>query len=297
MAQFKKAMLIYNGNAGQKNIEKILGQTVPFLSLHIDELILKPTRQPKDAYQFCREIDETVELLIILGGDGTVHECMNGIGGLTNRPAVAILPGGTCNDFSRTLGIPQQMQKAAQVIVDGTEKKVDLIKAEDRYLLNFWGIGLIAETSNNINDKEKAVLGKISYFTSAIRTLQQTDPFYVHIQTEEVDWEEEAVIVLVMNGHYIGTNKIDLPNAAIDDGKAEILICRNTSFSALKEIFSMNREELEDFTGDLSLIQASRIHIHTQKEMEVDTDGEVYMKAPSILEVLKQHLTFIVPTK
>lgn len=153
------------------------------------------------------------------------------------RPAVALLPGGTCNDFSRTLGIPQQMQKAAQMIIDGVEKKVDLIKAEDRYLLNFWGIGLIADTSNNINDKEKAVLGKISYFTSALRTLQQTEPFHVRVETEEESWEEEAVIVLVMNGHFIGTNKIDLPSAAIDDGKAEILICRNTSFSALKRSF------------------------------------------------------------
>ncbi|CAM5558125.1 lipid kinase [Bacillus safensis FO-36b] [Bacillus safensis subsp. safensis] len=62
MAQFKKAMLIYNGNAGQKNMEKTLGQTVPLLSLHIDELILKPTKQPNDAYDFCRQIDETVEL-------------------------------------------------------------------------------------------------------------------------------------------------------------------------------------------------------------------------------------------
>ena len=100
-----------------------------------------------------------------------------------------------------------------------------------------------------------------------------------------------------MNGHFIGTNKIDLPNAAIDDGKAEILICRNTSFSALKEIFSMNREELEDFTGDLSLIQASSIQIHTKEEMDADTDGEVYMTAPASLEVLKQHLTFIVPAE
>ncbi|MFS0656339.1 YegS/Rv2252/BmrU family lipid kinase [Bacillus sp. 179-C3.3 HS] len=295
MAHFKKAMLIYNGNAGQKNIEKILGQTVPILSPHIDELILKPTREPQDAYHFCRIIDETIELLIILGGDGTVHECINGIGGLSRRPAVAILPGGTCNDFSRTLGIPQQMQKAAQMIVEGEKKKVDLIKAGDRYFLNFWGIGLIADTSNNINDKEKAILGKISYFTSAIRTLQQADPFRVHIQTEEEEWQEEAVIVLVINGQFIGTNKINLPNAAIDDGKVEILICRQTSFSALKEILTMNREELEDFTGDLSLIQASRIQIQTDKEMDADTDGEVYMTAPASLKVLQQHVTFMVP--
>ncbi|BBP90581.1 hypothetical protein BsIDN1_41990 [Bacillus safensis] len=118
--------------------------------------------------------------------------------------------------------------------------------------------------------------------------MQQTDPFFhVRIETEEESWDEEAVIVLVMNGHFIGTNRIDLPHAAIDDGKAEILICRNTSFSALKEIFSMNREELEDFTGDLSLIQASSIHIHTKEEMDADTDGEVYMTAPLFFRSVK----------
>ena len=58
----------------------------------------------------------------------------------------------------------------------------------------------------------------------------------------------------------------------------------------------MNREELEDFTGDLSLIQAS-VFVSTQKEMDADTDGEVYMTAPSSLEVLKHHLTFIVPAE
>lgn len=85
MAQFKKRCSFIMEMPDKKH-GKTLGQTVPLLSLHIDELILKPTKQPNDAYDFCRQIDETVELLIILGGDGTVHECMNGIGSLEKGP-------------------------------------------------------------------------------------------------------------------------------------------------------------------------------------------------------------------
>ncbi|MCY7945972.1 YegS/Rv2252/BmrU family lipid kinase, partial [Bacillus atrophaeus] len=225
---YQKALLIYNGNAGKKNIEKTLGSVVPILSQSIDELIIKPTRRKDDAYQFCKTLDDTIDILFVLGGDGTVHECINGIAALDKKPAVGILPGGTCNDFSRELGIPQNLQKAAEALVSGKKISVDVCKMNDRFFLNFWGIGLITETSNNINETEKALFGKISYFTSALRTVSSAQPFPVKLNIDGEEREDEAVMLLVMNGQYIGTNRIPLPDASITDGLADILICRST---------------------------------------------------------------------
>ncbi|MCY9389815.1 acylglycerol kinase family protein, partial [Bacillus haynesii] len=72
------------------------------------------TRKKRDAFEFCREIGEDIGQLFILGGDGTVHECINGISRLQTKPDIGILPGGTCNDFSRALRIPQNIEKAAE---------------------------------------------------------------------------------------------------------------------------------------------------------------------------------------
>ncbi|MGK9428545.1 YegS/Rv2252/BmrU family lipid kinase [Bacillus atrophaeus] len=292
---YQKALLIYNGNAGKKNIEKTLGSVVPILSQSIDELIIKPTRRKDDAYQFCKTLDDTIDILFVLGGDGTVHECINGIAALDKKPAVGILPGGTCNDFSRELGIPQNLQKAAEALVSGEKISVDVCKMNDRFFLNFWGIGLITETSNNINETEKALFGKISYFTSALRTVSSAQPFPVKLNIDGEEREDEAVMLLVMNGQYIGTNRIPLPDASITDGLADILICRSTNLTALRELMNMEQGTFENFAGELSYIQASKVKIETESEMKVDTDGEVYTHTPGIIEVLKQHIEMLIP--
>lgn len=131
----------------------------------------------------------------------------------------------------------------------------------DRYFLNFWGIGLIAETSNQINETEKALLGKISYFTSALRTVSSAASFPMTLKIDGEEIKEEAVMLLVMNGQYIGTNRIPLPDASIEDGLLDVLICRNTNLTALRELMSMEQGSIDRFTGELSYVQASRIEM------------------------------------
>lgn len=88
----RKALLIHNGNAYNKNIEKALGAVVPALSHDLDEVIIKQTKKKDDAYHFCQSIDDSVDTVFILGGDGTIHQCINAISALERKPAVGILP-------------------------------------------------------------------------------------------------------------------------------------------------------------------------------------------------------------
>ncbi|MGF7532685.1 YegS/Rv2252/BmrU family lipid kinase [Bacillus mexicanus] len=291
----RKTLLIHNGNAGNKNIEKALGAVVPVLSQSFDEVIIKQTKKKDDAYYFCQSIDDSVDTVFILGGDGTVHQCINAISVLERKPAVGILPGGTCNDFSRMLGIPQNLAKAAEALVSGKKTSVDVCQMNDRYFLNFWGIGLITETSNQINEAEKALLGKISYFTSALRTVSSAESFSMTLKIDGEERKEEAVMLLVMNGQYIGTNRIHLPDASIKDGLLDVLICRSTNLSALRELISLEQDTADRFTGELSYIQASRIEIETDTVKKADTDGEVYTQTPAVIQVLPGHIDMLVP--
>lgn len=165
----------------------------------------------------------------------------------------------------------------------------------DRYFLNFWGIGLIAETSNQINETEKALLGKISYFTSALRTVSSGASFPMTLKIDGEEIKEEAVMPLVMNGQYIGTNRIPLPDASIEDGLLDVLICRNTNLTALRELMSMEQGSIDRFTGELSYVQASRIEIETDTAKKADMDGEVYTYTPAVIQVLPQHIDMLVP--
>ncbi|WP_052366225.1 diacylglycerol kinase family protein [Geomicrobium sp. JCM 19055] len=172
----KRAAIIYNEHAGQANDHLSIEQIKAQIESHDFQLKLCPTSKPGDGERIAKETGKDVDTLFIFGGDGTVHECINGIPSLQNRPNLAVLPGGTCNDFARTLGISMNLEEAIDQVCTGTTKTVDVPKMNDRYFLNFFAVGLIADTSENINEELKATIGRLSYFWSALQTV--TNPTY-----------------------------------------------------------------------------------------------------------------------
>lgn len=132
--KYEHGLFIYNGQAGDENIEQKLSQTLPILAKSIKKLTVIQTQSIEEAKDTFTQYAETVDIMIILGGDGTLHACINSLAPLKKRPVVAVLPGGTCNDFSRALGMPQNLAQAAQAIVDGDVINVDIGKTNERYL-------------------------------------------------------------------------------------------------------------------------------------------------------------------
>ncbi len=290
---WEKGILIYNGNAGQKGIEDTLGICVPILSPHIKELALMPTNEPKEAESICRRHGEEADIVIILGGDGTVHECVNGLAPLDKRPVVAILPGGTCNDFSRMLGMPQDIRAAAETIIQGKTFTTDIGQAGDRYFSNFWGIGLIAETSANIDESQKSLLGKVSYFISAVRTVKEAESFSYKLIYDSHVIEDEAVLVLVCNGRYLGTAQLPFEGIESNDGKLDVIIVKNSSLGAFREILFNKESSTKHGEGEVLYLQAKTVSLETERNRDVDTDGEIYMKTPADIKILERHMQFI----
>ncbi|WP_026692964.1 YegS/Rv2252/BmrU family lipid kinase [Peribacillus kribbensis] len=293
--KFRKALLIYNGEAGQKDLDKTLGACVPVIASQVEELVLLATKKPGHAKEICQERGEAVDAIFILGGDGTVHEVINGLGSLDKRPVIGILPNGTCNDFSRALNIPQDIKKAAQALFEGEIVDVDAARVNDAYFLNFWGTGIITETSSNIEPGEKRILGKISYYLSAIRTISKSEAFSFTLSYEGKQIEGEAVMILVLNGSFIGTRPLPVPHIQINDGLLDVVVIKNSSLSAFRELLSLKRSWTPQNEEDTGIIyfQTRRIKIETAERIDADTDGEVYLQTPADITSLKQHFKMI----
>lgn len=294
---YNKVLFIYNGNAGNKEINQMLTVCLPALAEKVDSLLVYKSLRPMHAKELCEKYGEKVDLVIVLGGDGTVHECINGLAGLRNKPTFAILPGGTCNDFTRSLTLSQNLQEAVEEIIQGKEESVDVIQVNDGYFLNFWGLGLIAETANNIDKDEKNKFGRASYFMSALRTIQNQDPIETVINLDGREMKEEIVMLLVANGHYIGTKRIPFSSVKWNDGLLDLFIIRNANFRLIKEMIDLRREdEDEAFKDEILHLQGRELTISTKQPVDVDMDGEVYTKTPSTIKVLPEHIRMIVPS-
>ncbi|MBD1378770.1 diacylglycerol/lipid kinase family protein [Metabacillus arenae] len=291
----KSALLLYNGNAGQKDIEKVIGMTVPLLSQQVGELVIRATQNKDDARKYCFQNGELFDFLFILGGDGTIHECINGLAKLEKRPVIGIIPGGTCNDLSRSLDIPQNIRKATETLLEGRVQEIDAARVNDHFFINFWGVGLIAETSANIDETEKSILGKISYFTSAIRTLQDMTKFSFHLVIDDKELIDDGVMVLVSNGRYIGTNELPFSLNSLSDGLLDVLVINEANLKMIKEIVNLKDERQWDkIYSEIQRYQGEKISFHTDPPREVDTDGEVYLKTPAEINILKRHFKVLV---
>ncbi|CAH0347214.1 YegS/Rv2252/BmrU family lipid kinase [Bacillus sp. CECT 9360] len=293
--KWKKGMLIYHQNAGKGKIEKALRDCLPILSPNIEEFLLIQTREQGEGARLCQKHGEDMDVIFILGGDGTVHECINGLAGLEKRPLIGILPAGTCNDMSRALNIPQNIRRAAVALVEGETVQIDVGKTGSNYFLNFWGIGLITETSNNIDPQEKSRLGKISYLLSALRTINESDPFHFKMIYDGNTIEDEAIMILTVNGNYIGTNMLPFPLIKPDDGLLDVIIVKNSSLGIFKEIMEMKRALSESTDSDSGVLyfQAKELQIVTDEELDADMDGEIYQKTPADISILKAHLSML----
>lgn len=292
--KYEKALYIFNGNENNAKMQQNLSETLPVLASSIKELTVVQTMSLEDMKGTCVDFASEVDLLIIHGGDGTLHECINSIAPLEKRPIIAILPGGTCNDFSRMLNIPQNLGQAADAIVNGEVMDIDIGNADKRYFLNFWGIGLISETSLNIDETQKRSFGVLSYFMSTLKTVNLAESFSCKITSDRESYEGEAVMILVLNGKFIGTRQFPVPAISSTDGLLDVLVIKNSTIASFRELLSMNHPNTNaEQLSEIVHFQASSVSIKTEKEMNVDMDGEVDGVTPDEIDVLPGHIQML----
>lgn len=294
MLHFKRGLFVYNKTAGEEDTQQKLSETLHVFAQAIDELIVLYTDSEEELQQACVHYSDKIDLLIILGGDGTLHTCINSIAPLPTRPIIAILPGGTSNDFSRSLGIPQDLNDAATSLLNGSIIDTDVGQVGEYYFMNFWGIGLVTEASENIKSEEKERFGSISYILSTLRTMNQTESFYYKIQSADEELEGEAILLFVLNGRFIGTTELPIASLSPFDGKMDVLIVRESNLSAFRELFTLQDPTVEnEQLTELEYIQVEAIEIIEPVNSKVDMDGEIYEDTSSKINVLPGHLQMI----
>ncbi|WEG15383.1 diacylglycerol kinase family lipid kinase [Alkalihalophilus pseudofirmus] len=291
---YNKAMLIYNGSAGSNDIKASLAEAVEGLESYINELTLMKTLKKGDAETFCLERASQFDLIIIMGGDGTVHECVNGLIKLKESPPIFILPTGTCNDFARSLNIPLKIDAACEAFEEAKMIQSDIGTVNGRAFSNFFGVGLITKASEGTNDDLKQSIGKFSYFVSALQSMQQAAPFSYTLKTKEGVENDEAVMILAMNGHSLGTTSLYHEKSSLTDGLLDIYLIREAGLSLLKNLFNKaTSPTFPDEMEGIDFIQTSSFELEIEQKEEVDIDGEIYLETPASVHLDQKSLPFL----
>ncbi|SFS65882.1 diacylglycerol/lipid kinase family protein [Marininema halotolerans] len=292
----QRVALILNPSAGQGQLIELLDTILAQLQEHFEQVSLYKTTQPGDGAKKVAEIAQDVDVIIAAGGDGTVHELVNAVCALDKRPTFAILPGGTCNDFCRAIGISQDPLVALEQILRKKSLQVDVgHSSQGRYFLNFWGIGLITQVSENISNEQKERLGRLAYYFSAAQNILDPTPFHLKATIgQTIQFEGNATMIIIGNGSFIGGVQGFFPHSRINDHRLDVLIVKENSLASIWSMLLSNWKNDWPESEHLQYFHTDKLSITTSPDQSIDCDGEKEGTTPVDIQVLPHHLTVLV---
>lgn len=241
-----------------------------------------------------RHIRDSGETMVVLaGGDGTMNAAAPALLDL-ERP-VGLLPLGTANDLARTLGIPFDPAEAAEVIIAGRTRRIDLGQIDGRPFFNVASIGLSAEVAREHEGAGKDRLGVLNYPASAWRAFRRHRPFRAEIVVDGAAFVSHCMQVAVGNGrHYGGGLTIDA-TAEIDDGWLRVYYLKPAGLLSMLWVLPALRFGWLGRAPEAEVKWARRVEIRTPRPQRVNVDGELDGLTPVSIDVLPGALAVYAP--
>ncbi len=245
----KKALMIINAHAGRMKLLQNLPEIDTILYNGGYEAEIYFTKSRADATAKVMRSGSEYDLIVCGGGDGTYNEVISGIlkSGL-NTP-VGYIPAGTTNDFASTLELSPVHKTAAQNIVMGEERKIDVGRFADRYFSYIASFGAFTSSSYSVNQKMKNTLGHTAYILDGIKDLSSLKPYRVRVELDDEVIEDDFIFGAVCNSTSIaGLIKLDQRLVNLSDGLFEILLIRmpRQIIDVPKILFSITSGDFSD---------------------------------------------------
>ena len=288
--------LIMNPIAGKGYAFEILPEVLDILEQENCDIELFKTSKRGDAQNLAADPGDNFQVVIAMGGDGTVNEIVNGVLDSGRDISVGIIPIGTANVLSRELFIPLDIKQACHIIAKGNTRKIDVGRNKHRYFFLMSRVGFDAEVLTLLESSRTGVISMITYIIPIIKTFWnfKFPRFLVEVDGEPMG--EGVGFMLVSNtrrytGPFIITNR-----AKIDDGQLDVLIFRGTGkFTLLKYIFGGLLRIAHRF-DDVTYVQGKEINVQSlqNKNIPYQMDGDSSGILPQKFTVVPSALSIFV---
>jgi len=295
-----------------------LGKRWPHLSQqvrrHLGSFEEAFTTGPNDATRITRDaLRDGVDVVVAIGGDGTINEVANGFfeagEALAPDASMGILPFGTGGDFRKTLGLPKDLDKSAQILSRYKKRRIDLGLLDyttrdgeggKRIFINIASFGISGEVDEEVNRSSKRFGGRLTFMLATAKVGLRFKGKRIRIVfdgAESSSLETNISTVAVANGRFFGGGMKVAPNAEIDDGRFDVVAIGEMgtleSMWKGRHLYSGRHLDLDN----VSERRATTVYAESADGQDVmlDVDGEVPGMLPATFTVMPQALSLIVP--
>lgn len=236
--------------------------------------------------------------VVVLGGDGTVHEVVNGIAG-TGLP-MGIIPAGGGNDLARALEMPSDAVEAARALERGRTKRIDVLRLTDArgnscFYAGAGGAGIDAEAAQLANTRFRRLPGVARYLAAAVAAFREARPLEVTVIADGATRSFHALLVAVANTPSYGGGILIAPAAQVDDGWMDLAIIAPLGWTQLLDGLLLALRTGDIRWPEMQRMRARKLRLETDRPVMFHGDGEVLGETPVEIEVLPGALEVLVP--
>ena len=236
-----KVAIILNGISLKKKF--LYHEILPVLRAAFNIEVFETITQNDAITLASKATEKKYDVILAAGGDGTVHQVVNGIlherENSSHLPALGLIPIGSGNDFARTLSVSNDPYELVELIKNFKPHKIDVGKltySKDatgeeavRYFINEVDVGMGPKVVKKVLASGRPFGSAVTYYLAILSTFATYTPFPVQITTSGWRWEGKIRTLALVNGRYYGNGLCIGPDAKPDDGKLSTFICGDVS--------------------------------------------------------------------
>lgn len=292
MTRYGRALVVANPVAGRGKGVKVAQELVEGLRRLGAKTELHLTKGRGDARAWLRSLDHDVDLVVAVGGDGTVREVLDGL--VDPEIPIAVLPLGTANVMAAELALPRDVDRALEIISAGATAAIDVASVNGHLSFLVTGVGIDGSTVREVEARRRGPITKWSYLPALLRALRVYRSPDLSVEIDGKSIKEPCSLVLVSNiSHYGGFLRLD-PKCRLDDGQFEVYLFRGKSIGRLAW------HALRGFVGKLpggkcEMRRARHVRIHSDPPTPYQVDGDFRGETPVEISVSDRQYHLVVP--
>ena len=267
------------------------------------------TKGPLDATRIARElVDGGVEIVVSIGGDGTLNEIVNGAMGASERARntarLAIAQVGTGTDFSRTVQQTSNPGEIHERLRRGRHKPIDVGlveytnlrgEPETRYFVNIAEFGSGGAVVEKVNRTTKVFGGRVSFLLGILTTMPKYRNKHVEWRLEVGDSGAGTVNnFVVANGRYFGGGLLPAPHAELDDGLFDIVVIGDLDWKTIRKHLKDLRRGTHLAIPQVTFRRSSEVFTTSREHALLDLDGELVGRDPTRFVCVPKALNLVV---
>ena len=246
-------------------------------------LSIHRTTAPGDAAAYAAREGGQYDVVVAVGGDGTLNEVACGLMQLQHPPLLGYLPQGSTNDFAASLRISSNPAEAAQAIVQNRMRELDIGRWNERSFIYVASFGAFTRSSYAASQAAKNALGHFAYILEGMKDLNTLRPYHIRLTADGEVLDGDYLFGAVCNSTSIGgLMKLDPERVVLDDGRFELLLIRCPKTPAeLQNLVLAMLEQRYDRDGVI-FRHVRSLHLETEEDLPWSLDGEYAPSMPSV---------------